>query len=194
MGVDDDVGVDVCPVGVPGLGADEAVGEGDWERLGLSADGFERGGVVLVEVGDGVLGLAEVVEGGQGFVDQGEGEAAGVGLFEDVGCGLLDHLDGEIEVGLVVPPGQLAGLALVIEAVLAAGEAVEVYYNVHVVLGDGVLGDALHGGELAAGVVVVSCHGRHVCPVSDWDAKSVDAVRGEQVNVLCGDVAVVSLL
>ena len=61
--VDDDVGVDVGPVGVPGLGADEAVGNGDREGLGLCADGFQRGGVVLVKVGDGVLRLAEVVQG-----------------------------------------------------------------------------------------------------------------------------------
>ena len=48
MRVDDDVRVDVGPVRVPGLRADEAVGDGDGESLGFGADGFEGGGVVYV--------------------------------------------------------------------------------------------------------------------------------------------------
>lgn len=59
--VDDDVRVDVGPVWVPGLWADEAVGDGDGQGLGFGADGFEGGDVVFVQVGDRVLSLAEVV-------------------------------------------------------------------------------------------------------------------------------------
>jgi len=183
-----DVGVDVGPVGVPGLRADEAVGDGDGESLRLRAHGFEGGGVVFVEVGDRVLGLAEVVESGQGLVDQRQCEGSCVGLLEDVVGGFLDHFDGEVEIGLVVPPGQLAGLALVVETILSAGQTVQVDDDVHVVLGDGILGNAFHSGKLTASVVVVTGHGWHVCPVANRDAQSVHTEGSERVDVLRGNV------
>lgn len=194
MGVHDDVGINVSPVGVPGLRANEAVREGDRQGLGAGADLLETSGVVLVQVGDRVVGLAKVVEGGKRLVDEAEGEGTAVGLSEDVVGGAADHLDGEIKGGLVVPPGELSSLTLVVKTVLTTGETVQVDEDVHTVLGDGVLGDLVHGSNLATSVVVVASNGLHVCPVADGNTESVDTVSGKVVNVLLSDVGVVAVL
>lgn len=61
MSVEDDVGIDVGPVLVPCLGTNEAIGESNRHGGRSLADLLESGSVVLVEVGDRVLGLAKVV-------------------------------------------------------------------------------------------------------------------------------------
>jgi hypothetical protein len=95
---------------------------------------------------------------------------------------------------LVVPPCQLTGLALVVEAVLAAWHGVQINDDVHVVLGDSILSNAVQSDKLLASVVVVSCKTWHVRPVANGDAKSVDAKRSKVIDVLCCDVFEVTFL
>jgi len=194
VGVDNDVRVNVSPVRVPGLRANETIRDSNRQSLGSLADLSEGGLVVLVQVGDAVLGLTEVVESRQRLVDEGDSVTAAVGLAKDVVGGSADHFDGKIEGCLVVPPSELASLALVVETVLTARKTVQVDDDVHVVLADGVLGNLLHGQLLATSVVVVTCDGGHIGPVTDGNAESVDTVGGEVVDVLGGDVGVVTVL
>jgi hypothetical protein len=115
-----------------------------------------------------------------------------VGLQQDqIGCA-LDHLDGGVEVGFVVPPFELVGLALVVEPVLAAGKTVQVDNYVHA-FGDGVLDDVREGEELAAGVLVHGFLTEHESPVADWDANQIDAVGHKLVDVFFSDAAPVML-
>jgi hypothetical protein len=194
VGVNDDIWINVSPVRVPGLRANKAIGNSNRQSLRSLAHLGEGGLVVLVQVGDAVLGLTEVVKSRQRLVDQGDSVAAAVGLAEDVVGGSANHLDREIEGGLVVPPGELTSLTLVVETVLTARKTVQVNEDVHVVLTDGILSNLLHCQLLTTGVVVVTSNGRHVRPVTDRDTESVDAICGKVVDILGGNVGLIAVL
>ena len=90
-----------------------------------------------------------------------------------------------------MPPCELSGFTLVIEAILSTWQSVEIDNDVHA-LRDGVLRDPSQRKQLATRVVVHTFLAEHERPVADGNAESVHAISGEIIDILRGDVGPVT--